>query len=245
MRALVIKHDHVSPPGPVADQLERRLFDVVEHQVVPQESFARPGVPAAFPEAAGFDLVVAMGAPWSVYDTDLIGSWVEPELQLLRDADAAGVPTLGICFGGQLLAAALGGGVEPSSRPELGWVRIETDHPDLVPSGPWFQWHFDRWRLPPGAREVARNDVASQAFVLRQNLAVQFHPELTPSMLQGWLDNGGQAQVEALGVDVAELVEQTEREAAAAEARTHALVDAVVDHFHRSSPAVRRAEPGV
>jgi GMP synthase-like glutamine amidotransferase len=231
MRALVIQHDHVSPPGPVRDQLERRLFDVVEHQVVPEESFDRPGVTTAFPAVTDFDLVVPMGAPWSVYDSDLIGSWVEPELQLLRDADAAGVPTLGICFGGQLLAAAHGGEVARSTHPELGWVSVESDHPDLVPTGPWFQWHLDRWRLPPGATEIARNPVASQAFVLRRNLAVQFHPELTPGMLHGWLDNGGHRQVEALGIEVAELVEATAREAPAAEARTHALVDAVVDQL--------------
>jgi GMP synthase-like glutamine amidotransferase len=233
MRALVIQHDHVSPPGPVRDQLERRLFDVVEHQVVPEADFGRPGVSAAFPTVTEFDLVVAMGAPWSVYDHDLIGSWVEPELQLLREADTAGVPTLGICFGGQLLAAAHGGVVERSPRHELGWVSVETDQPALVAPGPWFQWHLDRWQLPPEATEIARNPVASQAFVLRRNLAVQFHPELTPSMLQGWLHNGGRLQVEALGSVEKELVEATAREASAAEARTHALVDAVVDRFCR------------
>jgi GMP synthase-like glutamine amidotransferase len=231
MRALVIQHDHVSPPGPVGEQLERRLFEVVEHQVVPEASFATPGVTAAFPDVTAFDLVVTMGAPWSVYDEVLIGSWVGPELQLLRDADTAGVPTLGICFGGQLLAAAHGGVVERSPQHELGWVGVETDDPALVSPGPWFQWHLDRWRLPPGALEIARNAVASQAFVLRQNLAVQFHPELTPPMLQGWLGNGGQAQVESLGIDVADLVDTTAHEAPAAEARTRALVDAVVDRF--------------
>lgn len=233
MQALVIKHDHVSPPGPVRDQLERRGFDVVEHQVVPAESFQRPGVTTEFPDVAGFDLVVPMGAPWSVYDADLIGSWVEPELDMLREADAAGVAALGICFGGQLLAAAHGGAVERSPRPELGWVSIRTDDPGLVPTGPWFQWHFDQWRLPPGAVEIARNDVGSQAFLLRRNLAVQFHPELTPAMLQGWLGNGGQQHLEAIGVDVDELVEATDREAVVAEARTRALVDAAVDRLCR------------
>jgi GMP synthase-like glutamine amidotransferase len=237
MRALVIQHDHVSPPGPVSDQLERRLYDVVEHQVVPEESFHSPGVPADFPDPRDFDLLVLMGAPWSVYDRELIGSWVVPELQLAREADEAGVPTLGICFGGQVLAAAHGGIVERSPMPELGWVDIETDRAALVPPGPWFQWHFDRWWLPSGATEVARNPAASQAFVLRRNLAVQFHPELTPAMLQGWLGNGGQQQLESLGVDVASVVEATDREAAAAEARTHALVDAFVDHFCSSRPA--------
>lgn len=231
MRALVIQHDHVSPHGPVGDQLQRRMYDVVEHVVVPEESFDRPGVTTEFPDASDVDLVVAMGAPWSVYDRDLIGSWVEPELQLLRDADAAGVPTLGICFGGQLLAAAHGGGVVRAERPELGWVTIHSDAPELVAPGPWFQWHFDQWWLPPSSTEIARNAAASQAFRLRRNLAVQFHPELTPAMLQGWLGNGGQEQLESVGVDVARLVEHTVREAPAAEARTRALVDAFVDRF--------------
>ncbi len=231
MRALVIEQDHVSPPGPVRDQLERRLYDVEELVVVPAESFEEPGVTPDFPAITQFDLVVAMGAPWSVYDTELIGSWSEPEQQLLREADEAGVPVLGICFGGQLLAAAHGGTVEPSAHPELGWVTVQTDRPDVVPPGPWFQWHFDRWQLPPGATEIARNSATSQAFVLRRNLAVQFHPELTPGMLHGWLDNGGRSQVESLGVDVNDLVAETARQAEAAEARTCALVDAFVDQF--------------
>jgi GMP synthase-like glutamine amidotransferase len=231
MRALVIQQDHVSPPGPVRAQLERRLYDVVEHVVVPAERFHDPGVSTSFPPVTDFDLVVAMGAPWSVYDTELIDPWVTQEMELLREADDAGVPTLGICFGGQLLAAAHGGQVERSSRPELGWVDIETDVAELVPAGPWFQWHFDRWQLPPGAIEIARNAASSQAFTLRRNLAVQFHPELTPAMLHGWLDNGGRHQVEQLGIDVERLVEQTAREARAAEARTCALVDAFVDRW--------------
>lgn len=231
MRALIIQHDHVSPPGPVRDQLERRLFDVVLHQVVPEESFDRPGVEPSFPPVTDFDLLVTMGAPWSVYDTDLVGSWVTPELGLLREADDADVPVLGICFGGQLLAAAHGGAVEPAAEPELGWVSVESDDPRLLPPGPWFQWHFDRWQLPPGAVEIARNPAASQAFRLRRSLAVQFHPELTPSMLQGWLGNGGQQALELAGVDVPELVAATDREASAAEARTHALVDGFVDRF--------------
>jgi GMP synthase-like glutamine amidotransferase len=232
MRALVIQHDHVSPPGPVRDQLERRLFDVVLHQVVPAECFDRPKVTPSFPPPGDFDLLVVMGAPWSVYDVDLVGTWVEPELDLLREADKIGVPVLGICFGGQLLAAAHGGSVEPSPEPELGWLSVETDDPRLLSAGPWFQWHFDRWRLPPDAIEIARTPAASQAFRLRDNLAVQFHPELTPAMLQGWLGNGGLQALERAGVDVPALVAATTREAAAAEARTAALVDGFVDCSH-------------
>jgi GMP synthase-like glutamine amidotransferase len=229
VRALVIQHDHVSPPGPIGDRLEERLVDVVLHQVVPEDSFAAPGVTTIFPEVTTFDLVVPMGAPWSAYDAELVGSWVGPESDLLREADRAGVPVLGICFGGQLLAQAHGGSVVASPQPEIGWVSVESDEPELVPRGPWFQWHYDRWELPPGATEIARNAAASQAFALRRNLAVQFHPELTAGMLHGWLDNGGEAHVVAFGLDPDELREVTRAEEPAARARAAALVDAFLD----------------
>ncbi len=229
MRALVIQHDHVSPPGPIAERLEERLVDVVCHQVVPEESFATPGIEPAFPDVAGFDLVVPMGAPWAAYDLERVGSWVTPEVELLRQADAAGIPVLGICFGGQLLALAHGGDVARSPMPEIGWVSIESDRPGLVPAGPWFQWHYDRWSLPSAATEIARNAAASQAFVLRRNLAVQFHPELTTAMLHGWLENGGAHDASAAGRDPEELLAQTRAEEPAARARAAALVDAFLD----------------
>lgn len=235
MRALVIQHDHVSPPGPVADRLGERLYDVVLHQVVPEEDFDRPGVPAAFPDVTGFDVVIPMGAPWAAYDAERVGSWVGPEVELLRQADAAGIPVLGICFGGQLLAMAHGGSVAASPYPEVGWTTIESDDHDLVPVGPWFQWHSDRWTLPPGAREIARNQAASQAFVLRRNLAVQFHPELTAAMLHGWLGNGGAHDARARGKDPDALYAATVAEEPAARARAGALVDAFLDRV-----AVRR-----
>lgn len=229
MRALVIQHDHVSPPGPIAERLEDRLVEVVCHQVVPEESFDHPGVPPAFPDVTGFDLVIPMGAPWAAYDVERVGSWVGPEVELLRQADAAGIPVLGICFGGQLLALAHGGDVGRSPMPEIGWVAIESDRPALVPPGPWFQWHYDRWTLPPAANEIARNAAANQAFVLRRNLAVQFHPELTAAMLHGWLENGGAHDAAAAGRDPEELLARTRVEEPAARARAAALVDAFLD----------------
>ena len=232
MRALVIQHDHVSPPGLVGERLVERGFDLVEHQVVPADRFFAPGVETEFPDPREFDLVVLMGAPWAVYDTELIGSWVEPELALARAADEAGVPVLGICFGGQLLAAAHGGRVQRGERFELGWVDdIRSDDPALVPEVPWFQWHYDCFQPPPDATEVARNDVAAQAFVLRRNLGLQFHPELDPSMLEGWLLNGGQEELERTGIDVDELRAATKREEPAVRLRTHALVDAFLDRL--------------
>ena len=139
-----------------------------------------------------------MGAPWSAYE-DIVQSWLVPELQLLRDADTARIPVLGVCFGGQLLAAAHGGSVERATHPELGWYEVGSDDNDLVPGGQWFQWHYDRWRLPPGAVEIGRNPANSQAFVLGRNLAVQFHPEIDESILAGWLANDGEGEVRQAG----------------------------------------------
>jgi GMP synthase-like glutamine amidotransferase len=227
-RLLVIQHDHVSPPGPVAERFEQHAYDVEVHNVVPAEAFLEPGVPARFPDLASYDVVVPMGAPWSTYDHDLIGSWVLPELDQLRAADAAGIPVLGICFGGQLLAAAHGGRVDPSPTPEVGWSVVESTDEQIVPGGRWFQWHYDRWSLPPGAQEVARNSAASQAFVLRRNLAVQFHPELTSKMLQGWFDNGGAAKAEAFGLDPAAVLEEARAWDDQGRLRAHELVDGFV-----------------
>lgn len=225
MRVLVIAHDHVSPSGPVGERFSDHGYQVVVHDVVPEESFHAPGVSTDFPGFTEFDAVVSMGAPWSTYDLETVGAWVEPELGQLRAADAAGVPVLGICFGGQLLATAHGGSVARSARPEVGWYDVSSDEPGLVPPGPWFQWHYDGWALPPGAREIARNENASQAFVLRRNLAVQFHPELTGAMLQGWLDNGGVTKARAFGHDVEALLAETRDADARGRERAHALVD--------------------
>ncbi len=225
MRVLVVQQDHVSPPGPVGEAFAARGYDVEEFLVVPAERFADPGVEVAFPDPLRYDAVVPMGAPWSV-TSEHIGGWVTAELDLLRQAHAGGVPVLGICFGGQLLAAALGGSVSRAPRAEIGWVPVQTDDPALVPAGPWFSWHEDRWTVPPGAREVARTALSSQAFVLGRSLAVQFHPELTPSQLEGWLGNGGRGFLSAAGLDADELLARTRAEAPAATARARTLVDA-------------------
>lgn len=229
MRVLFIEHDHVSPPGAVAEAFERRGYDIDEMVVVPAERFTSPGLEVCFPDPMVYDAIVPMGAPWSTYDDASVGTWVRPELELLRAAHAADVPVLGICFGGQLLATAHGGTVGPSPDPELGWHVVHSDRPKLVCSGPWFQWHSDRWTVPPGAVEIARNGAASQAFVLGHSLAVQFHPELDPPMLEGWLGNGGLRAVEAAGLNVNSLLARTWAEAPEARSRAHALVNGLLD----------------
>lgn len=229
MRALFLQHDHLSPPGPVAERFAHRGYAIAEASVVAPENFHAPNQPFDFPDPREFDALVVMGAPWGAWDDETIGTWLLPEIEWLREADDLGVPVLGICFGGQLLARAHGGSVARAPRPEIGWTAIWTQEPELVGSGPWFQWHYDRWVVPPEARELARNSLASQAFVLRRNLAVQFHPELTAAGLQGWLENGGRAGVVADGQDPDILYQHTLAEGEDAARRAHDLVDAFLD----------------
>ena len=229
MRVLLLQHDHTSPPGPIAERFEQRGFDVVEQIVVAPEHHLTPNQAFDYPDPAAYDVLVPMGAPWGAWDDATIGNWLLPEMQWLQEADRIGVPVLGICFGGQLLARAHGGSVSRAARPEIGWSSIWSDEPDLVGSGPWFQFHYDRWTVPPEATEIARNSLASQAFTLRRNLALQFHPELTAAGLLGWMEHGGRALVEADGQDPDILYRHTLAEQGAAAIRVRRLVDAFLD----------------
>jgi GMP synthase-like glutamine amidotransferase len=231
MRALVVAHDHTSPIGPVGDRLEQRGYALEHFLAIPPEHFTHPEIPVDFPDFTAYDAVVVLGAVWSVYDEATIGVWIHDEIAQARAADAAGVPVLGICFGGQMLAAAHGGAVERAPRPEIGWTDVHSLDEDIVPAGPWFQWHFDRWTTPPGAEVLAHNDAATQAFALRRNLAVQFHPELTAASLLGWLENGGYAGARAAGFDPEQLVAETELLAADGAVRAARLVDSFLDRI--------------
>ncbi len=243
MRALVIQQDHVSPTGPVGERLVERGYDIEEFLVVPADRFDSPDVDVDFPDPLAYDLVVPMGAVWSVYDAAAIG-WVHDELELLRRAHEAGVPVLGICFGGQALATALGGTVERAPETELGWVSVTTAEPSLLEPGPWFQWHDDRWTAPPGSRELARTAIAPQAFVSGRSMGVQFHPELVTSQLEGWLDNDGRRYLLERGLDPEVLLTRTRAEEPAAVPRTRRLVDRFLDAVAVADPAAVTSTSG-
>ena len=229
MKALFIQHDHVSPTGPVGERFRERGFETTELLVVSRENFAEPNVNFEFPDFNDYDVIIPLGAPWGAWDDSCIGNWLQPELDWIRSAIEANKPALGICFGGQLIARAMGGSVAPAPKGEIGWTNIWSERHDLVSNGPWFQFHYDRWQLPAGAVEIARNPVASQAFIYGRSLAVQFHPELNAAGLRGWLDWGGDEKVEADGQDPRVMMQQTEAGEAAARLRTFALVDAFID----------------
>lgn len=139
-------------------------------------------VPDRLDDVAG---LVFMGGPGSVNDPK---DWITHELQLIRRADAAGVPVLGICFGAQLISKALGGNVYPGVSMEIGWHAIDVVNSQLA--NPWleglpahfqaFQWHVHTFTLPPDAIPLWKSTCfEQQGFVKGSILAMQFHLEVT------------------------------------------------------------------
>ena len=138
----------------------------------------------------------SLGGNMSVND-DL--QWIEAELTLIRDADARGVPVIGHCLGGQLLARALGGSVRPAPHVEMGWGTVGVD--DATLAREWlgddaagvefFQWHSDTFELPADARRLLTGTwCANQAYLIERpgyaHIGMQFHIEMTPNLVRRW-----------------------------------------------------------
>jgi GMP synthase-like glutamine amidotransferase len=232
-KVLFIYNEHLATEALLGEAFTECGFDVDTFEVVPAERVDDPAGDVTFPDAGGYDVIVPLGARWPVYDNALRRTWVGAETQLVRDAADAGVALLGVCFGGQLLAQAFGGSVARSMTPEIGWYDIHTDHPEMVPGGPWFQWHFDRWTLPPGATEVARTANSSQAFVLGRALALQFHPEIDLKLLDLWLADDRDGEVVGVGLSHDELRERTTELTDDVATRIRGLVRGFLTHVAR------------
>jgi GMP synthase-like glutamine amidotransferase len=222
-RALILQHGDWGPPGLLAEWLEERGIPYDLHRTYVGEPMADPG---------RYAFIATLGSNRSPLDAD--DPAVVAELALLRRAIDADVPVLGLCFGGQALAAALGGHVERAPEPELGWTEIETDEPDLVPPGPWLEWHYDRFTTPPGAIEIARTSRAVQAFRHGRHLGVQFHPESTVEIVEQW---AAMDRERAGHVDLAATPEERE----AARRAAFALFDGFLERASAAPVAARRA----
>lgn len=219
MRIVALQHDDEAPLGTIGSALAARGADV--------DVFRRHQLPV---DLDGVDALVVLGAVESVLDQGDDG-WYAAEQQLLRAADRAGVPILGVCFGAQALADAFGGVVYRLARPEVGWTPVRTSRPDVVPEGPWLNFHTDAVLPPPGSEIIAVSDACVQAFRLGPHLAVQFHPEVTAAQVAhwcGWL----RTSVDAAGADADAVVAESRTRETAAIARCAALVDAFLDGKH-------------
>lgn len=132
------------------------------------------------PASFDFDGVVITGSRASAYADD---PWIEALLDWLADSTERGLPHLGVCFGHQALATALGGTVEPMGDYEIGYRTVRKVGDSRLLAGlpsPFtvFTTHQDAvTRLPPGAHRIAENDFGIHGFEHGAVFAVQFHPE--------------------------------------------------------------------
>jgi GMP synthase-like glutamine amidotransferase len=209
MDLAIVEHQADAHAGLIADWAGERGLQTGVVRV-------HAGDPWPDPEAVG--RVVVLGSDQSVLSNP---AWLEGELEWLRQLDGAQRPVLGVCFGAQALSVALGGTVAKAARPEIGWFDIEGSSPI---GGTWFQWHSDAFTAPPGARELGRNGTGLQGYELRRNLAIQFHPEVTPAIVDDWISVGGRELAEQ-ALDADAIRARTDREAERARAAAYALFD--------------------
>jgi GMP synthase-like glutamine amidotransferase len=217
LRALILQHEEPTPPGHVTEWLEGHgaEMDVLRIDLEePQVDLGR------------YDLVVSLGSEFAAYDDS--HRFVTSEAELMRRAVDADVPILGLCFGGQMLARVLGGEVYRGSESEIGWLPVRTSDPDLVPEGPWFQWHFDVITAPLDATVLAETDLGTQAFVAGRSLGLQFHPEVTPEIMDDWVLTY-RHELDAEGVDPDALLEETNRRAKESKRTSWQLLEGFLD----------------
>lgn len=146
------------------------------------------------PETSGdFAGLGFMGGPMSANDDY---PWTQPVLALMRDAAERGVPVIGHCLGGQMLARALGGTVSRNPVKEIGWIPVSVERNAVAAEwfGPelrgfhTFEWHGDTFTIPPGATRVLTGEhCLNQAYVFDdRHLGFQCHVEMTSEMVETW-----------------------------------------------------------
>lgn len=197
--ALVVHHVDFEDLGSFGPILQSAGYSILQH--------ASGSGPI---DAMAHDLLVVLGGPMGVYEADTHPGLID-EIEAVRQRLAADAPTLGLCLGAQIMAAALGARVYPGKAgKEIGWGTVS-----LTPAGlegplsalagvPVLHWHGDTFDLPLGAVLLASSDrYRHQAFSFGRNgLALQFHPEVEAVGLEDWFVGHAAEIAETPGVSV-------------------------------------------
>lgn len=145
------------------------------------------------------DLVIVLGSEWTLarpmdapQDPPQAADAIEAETALVRRRVEQGKPFLGICFGGQVLAHALGGEVTRQPAPHIAWETPMTQVEEL--RAPWALLHNDAFTVPPGAELLAQAAHAPIAFRVGRAWGVQFHPEVDARILEQMFNDVGTAR---------------------------------------------------
>lgn len=220
----IFRHSVTEGPGYLAEFLDRRM---IPWQLIRID--AGDPLPG---NVTGYSGLVFMGGPMSVND-DL--PWIDPLLQLIRQAVAADIPVLGHCLGGQLLSRALGGVVTRNPLKEIGWGEVMVS--DNADAQRWFgntkrfsgfHWHGETFSIPGGAINIlASAHCPHQAFSMGKHLGFQCHIEMTANMVHEWCRNGADEIAAAVDSPGVQPVAEIERELEQNVARLNAVAEKV------------------
>jgi GMP synthase (glutamine-hydrolysing) len=186
---LVFQHDPFEDLGFFAEVLEKQSADyrVVRlfHGEIPEE------------EWENVSALIILGGPMGV-DQEIDFPFLRWEKRIIQAAIDEAVPILGVCLGAQLIAATLGTPMFHGPVKEIGWSPISiTPHGQvdsllgyLPENATVFQWHSDGFDLPAGAIRLASSPhYSTQAFRVGKTIyGLQFHLEVTPRMIERWID---------------------------------------------------------
>lgn len=215
MRALAIVHQPDAGPGVFAETITvagARL-----------EVWEPPSGRA--PEDPGrYGAVLTFGGAMHP-DQDHLHTWMGVERDLLAELVAAGVPTLAVCLGAQLLAGAGGGEAQRAPRPEIGWYPVQltaagVSDPVLGPLAPGFEaceWHSYECSLPPDATALAHSETCLQAYRIGESAwGIQFHAEVSAPGFDAWIDDyRSDEDAVAMGLDPGRLRREAQGKIAA------------------------------
>jgi GMP synthase-like glutamine amidotransferase len=196
----IIQNDPEVPPGNIAENLEDAgILYLVHH----------PYCGDPLPDLQDITALIVLGGSMGAND-DRSHPFLYDLKLFIRRVVEAGIPYLGICLGGQLLAAALGAQVVSNRWEELGSLPVELNasaRGDVLFSGvpeifSTFQWHHDSFDIPTGAVLLASStNCPHQAFRIGGRAwGTQFHPEVTERIIRDWCawDHATAARIEEL-----------------------------------------------
>lgn len=186
-RILVVEHQASCPPA---------LFGLWLEEAGAVLDVCRPWAGDALPSPSSYDALLVLGGEMGANDDDTV-PWLGPLKELVREAVAEGLPTLGICLGHQVIAVALGGEVRRNPRGQAvgvldtGWTAARDDDPltGHLTGTRGIQWNNDVVTRAPEGTVVLAESAAGELQVARfarRAWGVQLHPEADARVVEAW-----------------------------------------------------------
>jgi GMP synthase (glutamine-hydrolysing) len=207
-RILVVQPELDDPPHLFGEWLEEAgcVLDV-----------CHPYAGDAVPTVDGYAGLLVMGGAMGANDDEEL-SWIGPVKELLRDAVAEGIPTLGICLGHQLMGSALGGRVTPNPLGQqvglltVGWTEQAAEDRlfrGLATPRRGVQWNYDLVVEPPAGTVVLAETPDGEIQVARyapRAWGVQLHPEVDETIVATWVTDSERTELADRGLDADRLL---------------------------------------